>query len=1028
MVEAHDSPWDKKAPEQSTTDNSPFHEAAYTFLKQPEAPKPNDNSNKATDTPVKPVEPSKPAESNTQVERNAANQAALNADQVASATNLNASYVVYSQATENGSKPMPKEQFAKLAPVWEKALADYTSIKPEAIAAFETQAQTKYAAEMRYALALEKSGKQTFGELTPIEINAVSADDVKKGQIDALNNYMKVNAELSKQVAALSPADQEKYMTQEKILSVAVNNAIKAAGAQPDQSKLEATCRALFQQKLDEQKKLSPDLAKAIDAHTALIRDPKAAFAQEFSESMQQADAFKHADQARIQLAQAYLIQGEENKPRASALISEAIKNPEIAALMQSTADGAKMLATLNLRTPDMAKMEEAQNKLFPDLKISRDALSVLSDKSKDPKQAWAQADQLFKQAEALADKEVMERGGGKTVAESLDKLNQAIGSMQMQLQMGLDSFKQGNRHLEGPEGPQRDKDEQAIRSAMKDMNQQDMLQALIGKQGPAMQEAMQRALTAPERLTLQNMAVLAQKVQDPAGIRKQHAVEASKVGIELHDKGIQDSAKPIMESIAAVDPVTFNTTPEILGALKQAELGKQMNIEDGSAAALAYTEAAKDAIDKTQTGAIDTLLPGATLTFNAAGISLSGHMANEIPVIGGFLGGKKEEYDKVVDRLVFAKLNNAKEAQAQHDQMLKDGHSQLRNLAGDVTGVATSFGTGWLASKGLQALETKAPLPFYVKAPIVGITALAAGGLANNAVAGNDLLSSKGFIRNTVATGTTYAAIKGLEYLPGNQNLSEATVAKLNLAEGSKITGLELAKDASAQASALGKSKVAQFLEAMPSRLNPVNYTPFRLAAAQEGTSAWNVLARAQFAGWGGERTAQLFVDGAMNLAEYNTRQFAAKSLTTFGLAYGFGALNKGAAIYTGEHLDGKNYDTLGAYWTDMNKAGLSAGVMSSLTLPIFGSAMTPGFVKNGVGTGVTKLFTTIGVADVPAASAALGSAALMYSRPMVDTSSRWGQGVIYDHAFQDAQKRIDDLRKQVKSEVPQQAASGAK
>jgi hypothetical protein len=262
------------------------------------------------------------------------------------------------------------------------------------------------------------------------------------------------------------------------------------------------------------------------------------------------------------------------------------------------------------------------------------------------------------------------------------------------------------------------------------------------------------------------------------------------------------------------------------------------------------------------------------------------------------------------------------------------------------------------------------------------------------------------------------------MEYSFTNRTLSEATMAKLAergvVAPGTELTGAELSKLATAEvAKETGASKLVQIAQAAPSRLNPLNYTPFRLAATAEGQSAWNILGRMQFAGFGGEQTANLFASGAMNLAEYNTRVFASKALTTFGIGYGFGALNKGAAIYSGEHLDGKKYDTFGAYWNDMNTAGLQTGLATSLMIPILGKAIVPQGIQTRVGSGVESLFARLPGVDAAAATTATGSAALMWARPGMDASSRWGEATIYDNVYKQAEKRAQELRDQAKSQL---------
>ena len=1045
-----------------------------------EAPKPTDPGAKPGDVKPAPADPNakpgdaKPADPNAKpgdakpADPNAkpaetkpgdpnAPKSDLTPEQTQAPQVLNGSYMAFLNATEGATKQMKAEDFAKIQPAWEKALEANASIDPKVLDGYEKQAQDTYANQMALVVAMSKSGKTSFDQLVAADMEKVSKEDLQAAMTSAAQTWGKVNADLNNAVNALSPENKTKYMDAEKKFAAAMEKAQAEAGQ--DQAKLQAAYKTAFDAKVAEQKALNPDLAKAIDARVAFVAQPQGVFAKQFAENMQLIDTYKHVDEARIQLAQALNLQGgDANKAKATELIKKAMENPEAAKLLQGTQDGIKLLTELKLKTPDMGKLEDEQDKLFPELKLTRQAMEIMEKSKTVPAAdtpagkelraslglaenasdkdvqaaAWKQADTLFKQAEEAIEKEVMQKGQGKDVAESLNKMNATIDAMKTQLGMALDDFKNNRRQLPGPDGAGKDSDTKVVRDAMtkadKDhptgLSQVEMVQALMGQKGPELQAYMQRALTDAEKSTLNSMAILSQKAQSVSLIRMQHALKASEFGFKVGDDSAKAQAKELVESIAKVDPVTFSQSPEVLGALKQAEQGRQMDVADGKAATIAFSEAAKDNITKTQTGIVDWIIPGASLTANTIGVKTTGHYISEVPLVGGLFGGSKEATNKLIDQLAMAQLSNAAEAEAQRNQTVGDGNKQLRGLVGDVTGVASSFGAGWAANKGLQYLAKEAPVPWYVKVPVVGIAALGTGGLVNNAVSGNDLLASKGFIRNTVATGTTYAAIKGLQYLPSNRTLAGETVAKLGLAEGTEITGAQLGKQmAAAEAAALGKGKLVQFAEALPSRLNPINYTPFRFAAPAEGASSWNFLARAQFAGWGGNRTASLLADGAMNLAEYNTRQFAAKTLSTFAIGYGFGALNKGAAIYTGEHLDGKKYDTLGAYWQDMNTAGLQAGIASSFIIPVVGKAMVPTSWQNGVGRGVNSLFTRIPGVDAAAATAATGSAALMFARPTMDASSRWGEASIYDNIYQQAQKRAAELRSNAAQQLQDQS-----
>ena len=1012
---------------------------------------------KLSDQAVPPVQP-KPLDQTDQtkpgdgVARSGApaEVAQLTSDQANAPQTLNAAYMQFLSASENATKPMEKGAFDQIRPLWEKAMEANSSIKPEQLALYEKQAQDTYANQMALALALEKTKKDSFDKLVPDDLNKVSKDELQKSMMESAAAWMKVSSDYTKSISALKPEDQKKFVDAENKFTATMNQvqkdaasardtALKAAGDDPVKQKaaqdafnasIQTAYQPANQAKLDSQKAISADLSAAITARASFLNDAKGVFAKQFTENMQLIDSYRHVDEARIQLAQALALQGgDQNKAEAGKLLSDALKNPDAARLLQSSAEGTKLMQSLDLKTPDMAKLQDEQDRLFPEMKLANDAAKAAS---------WQDADAKFKAAEDLIDKEVMQKGQGKDIPESLVKINQNIDAMKMQLGMTLDDFKSGRRQLPGPDGPQKDEDTKIIRAVMNGnpnanppvpaMTQPEMLQALVGQKGPQMQLAMQKVLLDSEKQTINTLAVLAQKAQNVALIRLQHATKASEFAFKAGTDPAaavkaRDESKAVIESIAKVDPQTFLQSPELLGALKQVQQGKQINVADGSAATLAFSEATKDTIQKTQTGIVDWVLPGASLAVNSLGVATTGHYVSEVPLVGGFFGGSKEATDKLVNQQAMAILSNSQEAERLRNQTVNDGHTQLRGLAGDVGGVGASFLAGWGTKEGIQYLAGEAPVSPWVKLPAMGIAALTVGGLTNNAISGHDLLASRGFIRNTVASGTTYAAIKGLEMLPGSQPLSSQTLenfAKKGVVIAPGTTGLELGEAATAQlAKDTGASKLVQIAQAAPARLNPMNYTPFRLAEAAEGQSSWNILSRFQLAGWGGDRTANLLASGGMNLAEYNTRQFAAKALTTFGIGYGFGAANKGAAIFTGEHLDGKKYNTLGDYWSDMNSAGLQSGLASSLMLPIAVKTMVPQKWQTGVTSGVTSLFGRLPGVDAAAATTALGSASLMWARPTMDATSRWGEATIYDNIYKQAQKRAATLQSAAREQL---------
>jgi hypothetical protein len=535
----------------------------------------------------------------------------LSADQASAPLILDAAYKQYLSATDGARKPMPKEDFDKISPFWEKALETNASIKPEQLAYFEYQALNAYGSQMIAILAMEKAGKKNPAELTQADMEKVSKEELQKAMSENENSWLSINAYFDKALLALKPEDRAKYVGAENALSARMsqvqaeatktrNEALKAAGADRDkqaaaQSAFEATMSAAYlpavQTRTDAQKALSPDLAKIIDARAAFLSDPKGIIARQAVENQQLINSYTQVDQARIQFAQALTLQSNPNdvsqaplKDKATKLVSEAMKNPAAARLLENTQDGLQLLKALNLRTPEMerqAKLQEAQDKLFPELKLASEAAQLSSS-------SWTAASVKFKEAETAIDKEIMQRGQGKDLAESLEKVKAAADSMALQLCKALTDFKDGRRELPdspGQDAAQKNNDARIVRAVMNGlpgasppvpaMTQEQMLQALVGQRGPELQQAMHRVLTDSEIDLARNMAILAQKAQNVSLIRLNHSVTAKEFagradndadqGIKATAAKVREEAQAVIKDVAKVDPATYNSYKEML-------------------------------------------------------------------------------------------------------------------------------------------------------------------------------------------------------------------------------------------------------------------------------------------------------------------------------------------------------------------------------------------------------------------------------------------------------------------------------
>jgi hypothetical protein len=662
-------------------------------------------------------------------------------------------------------------------------------------------------------------------------------------------------------------------------------------------------------------------------------------------------------------------------------------------------------------KTPEQIRQEEAQNRLYPELKLAREAGKIHAGNPAE----WRKVNAKYKAAEETIDSEIIQIGRGKNVADSLMLIRANTDAMQFQLRMALDDFKNEKRRLpiiSGQSEAQRDADEKIVRGlikgnptanpALQPWTRNDMESALLGNHGPVFQRAMLRVLTPSERESYDNMVMLAQKSQEPALIRMQHAIDASEYGFRHNDQKAKDQAKSIVESIAAVDPDTFKSSPEILGALKQADAGKQIDVATGRAAAVAFSEAAKTTIDQSGNGIADIFVPGSSVAMESVGLSLLGEKGHiwKVPFLGGAFGGSAESNTQVINQLAAAQMKNAGEAKAEKEQLEKDAHTQLRGLLGDITGTVATYASEWGLKKGIQYLAGEAPLPLYVKAPLIGLSLLM-GAETNNLVSGRDDFKSS-MLRNAVASGSTFLSIKEFQRLPLNQNLSEGVLARFGKA--GEISGKQLA----AQLEKGGMEDGISFL----GRHNPMNFIPLKFAPLAEGASKWNPLSRLQYVGFGGERTAQAFADGVMTLGEYKARQTTGKILGSLTIGYGFGASNRGAELATGGHIDGKKYHTVGDYLHDMHTAGLNSALATAVTIPYIVApsmrCVLPERLRSGITAAVTNGFEHLPGVNAASATSALGTASLLYARPLMDTNLRVGHSIAYTNAYEQARKEL--------------------
>ncbi|MBX9722443.1 MAG: hypothetical protein K2X81_13680, partial [Candidatus Obscuribacterales bacterium] len=408
-------------------------------------------------------------------------------------------------------KAMEAEDFKKLATEWSKALALYTSIKPEQIASTEKALTNDYTEKLTVALALQNSGKQSPDQLNPNDMKNVSPEDVQKAKEEIIRKYQQLSNDFPKAVSALGPEGMQKYFDAEKKYSESMTAAQKkylealSAGHKNAADDLKAAEKNAFELQLKEQKTLSPDIAASIDASEAFLKDPKAILFKEYIQYKAELDTLGHSDLAREQFALALTRQGgDENKKQAIDLLNESMKNEESSRRLQSSPEGFWLLKELGLKTKDMIKEEEEFKTRFPELVLAREAMAL---QGKD----WTKADAKFKAAEETIDKEIMRLGKGSDLPDSLQNIRQEIAKTSLELTKAIEDFKNNKRELSGEKGPDKDFTTQLIRDVLngngkqESMTAQDILDALSGAKGPQLQAVMQKILNKEENEKLEN-------------------------------------------------------------------------------------------------------------------------------------------------------------------------------------------------------------------------------------------------------------------------------------------------------------------------------------------------------------------------------------------------------------------------------------------------------------------------------------------------------------------------------------------
>ena len=291
---------------------------------------------------------------------------------------------------------------------------------------------------------------------------------------------------------------------------------------------------------------------------------------------------------------------GENSKVHLNLLDLSAPENPKalqahMAEMMKVAADTASAdSAAVNSNKSPVS--DELRN--YPELALSRQALDAFTDSNvSDPKERWNNSNKLFYQAELALERYVEGQGG-------VTKMYATAKPFLTEIQNAVDKFKQGKRRISGADSAEKKEQEKQLQQLVKDFTPQDTLSAIRGERGADLQDSLKKLLNADERDSLDDLDFVLNKIQLISSLRVQHALLANQYGSANNDENAKILSEQVLKGIAAADPDTFRTSPEIHGLILQNELGQPMDLSSGKAIALAFTDDAQRTIAQTQSPA----------------------------------------------------------------------------------------------------------------------------------------------------------------------------------------------------------------------------------------------------------------------------------------------------------------------------------------------------------------------------------------------------------------------------------------
>lgn len=342
---------------------------------------------------------------------------------------------------------------------------------------------------------------------------------------------------------------------------------------------------------------------------------------------------------------------------------------------------------------------------------------------------AWENAKANFLASTKDATELINENGGGEAVRAQIESGTKTLREI-------VGEFQRGERGLPVEETPAKQVEEERIRKALSCLSPEALAKAIKGKASPADLEDLRKVFTNEEKELFDKIAILDEKVNHVARETLKHAAEASKMGFESGDRTVKASATRVLRQLKADDPTAFTDSPyaaELKGALTQTQRKEMVDLSNGKAAAVGYSQEARDL------RAVE-------------------------------YGGSTKERD-IINNLAMAQLANAEQAQIEQQRVMDKSSTGWGNFTADATGLAatllTAHGLNLAHANLAKVLPVVAKLDPRIATGVTIGTGLIAGGMTNNYMRDESLSAVSGFGRNTFVAGLTVGAMKGLNSLP---------------------------------------------------------------------------------------------------------------------------------------------------------------------------------------------------------------------------------------------------------------------